>query len=228
MGVGAGEGRDALPATLAVIDDARAGEFERWKRPRRGNGRGEKHGRIGQQKPPAVRRERAVGGEDAGLLDKLAWTAETLTGRSLGTSAISAARELVAPKDDARAEERKSRQDVPILSAAWRPFWRKTGYGLVERAAAMREEQKRVNALVGSIAERYARGQPVSEEDARWFAQHAAQPGESVRQAAERVWKLRNMTPDQRAADSLSRRSRREIEEKYGYVPTAPPEPTER
>ena len=164
------------------------------------------------------------GGKDAGFwnLDNLAWTAETLTGRSLGTSAISAARELAAPKDDARSEERRSRQDVPILSAAWRPFWRKTGYGLVERAAAMREEQKRVNALVGAIAERYARGQPVSEEDARWFAQHAAQPGESVRAAAERVWKLRNMTPDQRAADSLSRRSRREIEEEFGYIPPPP------
>lgn len=164
------------------------------------------------------------GGKDAGFwnLDNLAWTAETLTGRSLGTSTISAARELVAPKDDARSEERRSRQDVPILSAAWRPFWRKTGYGLVERAAAMREEQKQVNALVGAIAERYARGQPVSEEDARWFAQHAAQPGESVRAAAERVWKLRNMTPDQRAADSLSRRSRREIEEKFGYIPPPP------
>jgi hypothetical protein len=162
------------------------------------------------------------GGEDADLLDRLSWTAETLTGRALGTGAFSYARELAAPKDDAKSEERRSRQDVPILSAAWRPFWRKTGYGLVERAAAMREEQKRVNTLVGAIAERYARRQPVSEEDARWFKQHAAQPNESVRAAAERVWKLRNMTPDQRAVDSLSRRSRREIEEEFGYIPPPP------
>ena len=162
------------------------------------------------------------GGEDADLLDRLSWTAETLTGRALGTGAFSYARELAAPKDDAKSEERRSRQDVPILSAAWRPFWRKTGYGLVERAAAMREKQRQVDALVGAIAERYARGQPVSEEDARWFAQHAAQPGESVQAAAERVWKLRNMTPDQRAVDSLSRRSRREIEEEFGYIPPPP------
>jgi hypothetical protein len=150
--------------------------------------------------------------------DRAAWAAEALTGRSLGTGLISWGRELLAPKDDPRAEERKARQDVPVLSAIWRPFWRKTGYGLVEKAGAMRAAQEENNAKKSDISERIVMGRPVSDEEKEWFVRHAANPGESLRAAAERVWKMRNMTPDQRAADSLGKLDRREIEERFHYV----------
>jgi hypothetical protein len=128
-------------------------------------------------------------------------------------------------EDGPRDEDRKSRADIPILSAIWKPFLRKSGYGEVEKANAMRKEQERSNRRKSDIAERIVTGKTVSDEEKEWFVRHAANPGESLRAAAERVWKMRNMTPDQRAADSLGKLDRREIEERFHYV--APPRLTD-
>lgn len=169
---------------------------------------------------------RAVIGERTPGLDRALWNWDQLTARGLGMLPGSMLRAWMVGQEDAREIEKAGRADkTPVVSALWRPFLRRSGYGLVERAGAMRDADAADSRRATSIAERVVQGREVPADDLEWFGANVASPGESLRAAALRMQRLRTMAPDERAAAALPVRRRERIEREAGYI--APPRLTD-
>lgn len=162
---------------------------------------------------------RQVVGERTPGLDRALWNWDQLTARGLGMLPGSMLRAWMAGSEDAREMERASRADqIPVVSALWRPFLRRSGYGLVERANVMRE----LNAADGKRAQKdseaIAAGKQLPPDEEEWYYSHVTDPDGMIDRAAERADRLRTMTPDERAFEGLPAIRADEIAERAGYI----------
>ena len=163
---------------------------------------------------------RRVVGERTPGLDRLTWSWDQLTARGLGMLPGSMLRAWMVGDEDAREMERASRADkwTPVVSALWRPFLRRSGYGLVERANVMRDLNAAAGKKAQGIAERLESGRPVSKEDEDWFYENVTDPRAMRNSAAARLDALKTKTPDQRAAEALPAIRADAIEKAAGYI----------
>jgi hypothetical protein len=163
---------------------------------------------------------RRVVGERTPGLDRLTWSWDQLTARGLGMLPGSMLRAWMVGNEDAREMERASRADkwTPVVSAFWRPFLRRSGYGLVERANVMRDLNAAAGKRAQEIAERIAAGRPVSKADEDWFYENVTDPRSMVNSASGRLDALKTKTPDQRAAEALPAIRADAIEKAAGYI----------
>ena len=163
---------------------------------------------------------RRVVGERTPGLDRLTWSWDQLTARGLGMLPGSMLRAWMVGNEDAREMERASRADkwTPVVSALWRPFLRRSGYGLVERANVMRDLNAAAGKKAQGIAERLESGRPVSKEDEDWFYENVTDPRAMRNSAAARLDALKTKTPDQRAAEALPAIRADAIEKAAGYI----------
>ena len=169
---------------------------------------------------------RQVVGERTPGLDRALWNWDQLTARGLGMLPGSMLRAWMAGDEDVREMERATRTDqIPVVSALWRPFLRRSGYGLVERANQMRE----LNATDGKRAQKdseaIAAGKQLPPDEEEWYYSHVTDPDGMIDRAAERADRLRTMTPDERAFEGLPAIRADEIAERAGYI--TPPRLTE-
>ena len=153
------------------------------------------------------------------------WMWDTLTGRGCGILPGSTMRAWTEGKDAGTRAKRRNdaAEKVPVLQALVRPFWRKSGRGLDELAQRMRREQERVTKRDTATAEAIVENRPVSDDEKESFARHSADPGRRLNNAAQRLWEMGNLEPDQREYYALPDRLRDEISERYRYI-----EPTTR
>jgi len=169
---------------------------------------------------------RQVVGERTPGLDRTLWNWDQLTARGLGMLPGSMLRAWMAGSEDAREMERAGRADkIPVVSAFWRPFLRRSGYGLVERGNVMRDLNSAAGKRAQEIAERIAAGRPVSKADEDWFYENVTDPRSMVNSASGRLDALKTKTPDQRAAEALPAIRADAIEKAAGYI--RPPRLTE-